>query len=56
MATGKLNIEEPKRILSISEHVKALVATAPPLTVEQCAVIRAQLGPIPHTTHQAVAA
>lgn len=53
---GKLNTEQAQRILTISEQVKALVADAPPLTVEQCALIRAQLGPLPQATHRAVAA
>lgn len=56
MAPEKLNTAQAQRILTVSEQVKALVADAPPLTVEQCAIIRAQLGSLPQPAHQAVAA
>ena len=34
-------------IPDVKEYVKHIVSQAPPLTVEQCAFIRAQLGPFP---------
>lgn len=54
MATPQLNIKSTERIPSIAEQVALLVATAPPLTAEQCARIRDLL--TPRTMTMAVAA